>query len=205
MKKKTVAPGKIVAVNGHNMHVFVEGSGKDTFVFMSGSGTACPTLDFKPLWSILAGGNRIAVVEKAGYGWSETTNLSRDIEIILNESREALSLAGLEAPYILVPHSMSGLEAILWAQTYPDEVKAIIGLDAAVPEAYEKFKIPSAALMSVVGFLTKAGFHRPFVRSIYNKQPAAQSGYISQADGEIYIEMLKTRTFTSDMINECIS
>ena len=39
-------------------------------------------------------------------------------------------------PYILVPHSLSGLEAIRWKQKYPDEVKAIIGLDMATPKTY---------------------------------------------------------------------
>ena len=62
------APGKLVEVNGNNMHVFYTGQGKNTFVFLSGAGTSCPTLDFKPLWSLLANDNRIAVVERAGYG-----------------------------------------------------------------------------------------------------------------------------------------
>ena len=36
---------------------------------------------------------------------------------------------GIEGPFILCPHSLSGLEATLWAQKYPDEVEAIVGLD----------------------------------------------------------------------------
>lgn len=38
---------------------------------------------------------------------------------------------------MLCPHSYSGVEALYWAQTYPDEVEAIIGLDMAVPEHYD--------------------------------------------------------------------
>lgn len=134
---KKPAPGKLVTVNEYNMHVFIEGQGEKTFVFMSGSGTACPTFDFKPLWSLLSKNHRIAVVEKAGYGWSDSTNNPRDIDTLINDSREALKLAGLEPPYILVPHSLSGLEAIYWAQKYPQEVKAIIGLDPRIP-TFEK-------------------------------------------------------------------
>ncbi|MCR5794006.1 MAG: alpha/beta hydrolase, partial [Solobacterium sp.] len=44
---------------------------------------------------------------------------------------------GIEGPYILVPHSASGLEAVYWAGKYPDEVEAIIGLDPAVPKQYD--------------------------------------------------------------------
>ncbi len=196
------APGKMLTVNGHSMHVFAAGPPAETFVFLAGSGTACPTLDFKPLWSLLAKNCQIAVVEKAGYGWSETTNTPRDIDTMLAESREALRLAGLQPPYILVPHSMSGLEALYWAQQHPSEVKAIIGLDAAVPEVYESFGLPSGMALRVLGLLTSIGIHKLLARSVYKKSPAAQSGVLSWEEGETYIEMIKNRTFTSDMINE---
>lgn len=39
--------GKMVEVNGHKMHVYIEGDGEDTLVFMSGGGTSSPVLDFK--------------------------------------------------------------------------------------------------------------------------------------------------------------
>lgn len=45
----------------------------------------------------------------------------------------ALDKAGIQDPYVLCPHSLSGLEALYWAQKYPDEVEAIVGLDMAVP------------------------------------------------------------------------
>ena len=44
-------------------------------------------------------------------------------------------------PYILVPHSFSGIETLYWAQTYPEEIKAICGLDPAVPEYQEVAKL----------------------------------------------------------------
>ncbi len=64
---------------------------------------------------------RTVVVEKAGYGYSDVSDISRDIDTILEETREALTQAGEEGPYILYPHSMSGIEALYWAQKYPDE------------------------------------------------------------------------------------
>ena len=55
---------------------------------------------------------------------------------LVDFQRQALEKAGEKGPYILLPHSMSGLEAIRWKQKYPDEVSAIIGLDMAVPDTY---------------------------------------------------------------------
>jgi pimeloyl-ACP methyl ester carboxylesterase len=199
---KHQALGIFVQINGHKIHVFHTGQGKGTFVFMSGHGTSCPTLDFKPLWSILSVEYKIAVVERAGYGWSEATNTSRDLDTVLEETRKALALSNIEAPFILVPHSVSGLEAIYWAQKYPNEVKAIIGLDSAIPEVYDVLKIPPAPVLSIMGFLAKIGIHKPFSKTICRKSPAAQSGYLTEADIEAYIERYKKRTLTSDMLNE---
>ncbi len=42
--------GKIVNVDGHNMHVFAKGKGDVTVVFASGWGTPCPYDDFYPLY-----------------------------------------------------------------------------------------------------------------------------------------------------------
>lgn len=172
---------------------------------MSGHGTSCPTLDFKPLWSILSSEYKIAVVERAGYGWSEATNTSRDLNTVLEETRKALKLSNIEAPFILVPHSVSGLEAIYWAQKYPNEVKSIIGLDSAIPEVYDEAnisKLPSARVISTMGFLAKIGIHKPFSKIICKKEPAVCSGYLTEADIEAYVERFKKSTFTSDMLNE---
>ncbi|MCL2588783.1 MAG: alpha/beta hydrolase [Oscillospiraceae bacterium] len=156
-KHKHPAPGQMVKVNGREMHVFTQGAGNYTYVFLSGSGTRYPTTDFKPLWSFLAVNDKIAVVEKAGYGWSDVSdNAPRDIETLLRENREALCQAKIHPPYILVPHSVSGLEALYWAQTYPDEVLAIIGLDMAFPEYYDYTKFPMQLIrfMAFLGALT---------------------------------------------------
>ena len=80
----------------------------------------------------------IVVIERPGYGFSDEVEGVPALDTILNWEREALSKLEIDGPYILIPHSASGIEAILWAQLYPDEVEAIIGLDMSVPAYYEK-------------------------------------------------------------------
>ena len=46
--------GTMVEVDGHSMCVYTEGEGDHTIVFLSGSGTAAPILDFKSLYSLLS-------------------------------------------------------------------------------------------------------------------------------------------------------
>jgi len=161
--EKIEANGALVEVNGHKIHVYAEGEKgeKPTLVFMSGSATVAPVYDFKSLYSLLSGEYRIAIVEKAGYGYSDICDVDRDIDTMLDETRQALSLSGEGGPYVLLPHSMSGLEAIYWVQTYPEEIQAIIGLDMAVPKTYEYLDYSSVSFKVYAGqALAWMGLHR---------------------------------------------
>ena len=111
------------------MNIYTLGNGEHTIVFMSGWGTESPIYDFRPLYSKLSDDYRCVVIEKFGYGFSDEIDGERDFDTILRQDREALEKMGIDGPYILCPHSLSGLEATLWAQKYPDEVEAIVGLD----------------------------------------------------------------------------
>ena len=66
---------------------------------------------------------RIVVVEKFGYGYSDVVDEDRNIQTVLSETRLALNKAGIDGPYVLCPHSMSGIEALYWAQEFPDEIE----------------------------------------------------------------------------------
>lgn len=201
-EKKTYPPiGEMIEVNGHDMHVYTDGAGAETIVFLSGGGTSAPVLDFKPLWSRLTDRYEIAVVEKAGYGWSDVADVSRDIDVILEETREALTEAGVEAPYVLAPHSMSGLEAIRWAQKYPEEVEAIIGLDAAVPEAYDMLDIPSPFVQNLLAFVARSGVLR-FIPPVVNQSEAIDAGFLSTEDEEAYRALFYRGTSTKNMRKE---
>lgn len=131
--------GQSVEVDGYNMNVYTVGEGEHTLLFLSGSGTACPVLDFRSLYSILDDDYKIVVIEKFGYGFSDVVDTERSFDTILRQDRAALKKAGISGPFIICPHSMSGLEAILWSQNYPDEVTAIVGLDMSLPRAYDNW------------------------------------------------------------------
>ncbi|MDQ0173511.1 alpha/beta fold hydrolase [Paenibacillus tundrae] len=196
-----VPPGTMVNVNNHQMHVYTEGTGSRTLVFMSGGGTSAPVLDFKALYTRLSDQYKVAVVEKAGYGFSETAKVSRDIDTMLEETRTALALAGQQPPYVLFPHSMSAIEALYWAQTYPDEVEAIIGLDPAVPEVYEEYPLPSPGMMVLTGMGARLGITRYFP-GIVDSSAAIQQKHLSSQEEELYRALFYKSTQTSNMNDE---
>ncbi|NMA50196.1 MAG: alpha/beta hydrolase [Tissierellia bacterium] len=194
-----VPNGQIVEVNGHNIHVYTEGEGDTTLVFMSGGGTSSPVLDFKSLYSLLSHKYRTVVVEKAGYGFSDLVDANRDIDTILSETREALSEAKISGPYILMPHSMSGIEALYWAQEYPDEVRAIIGLDMAVPESYEDYEI-NIPMLKLSAFVANVGVTR-WIPGI-SESDAIKYGTLTEGEKELYRTIFYRRTATKTMLEE---
>lgn len=198
-------PGNVVQVNNKDMHVYTAGEGDLTLVFMAGSGTSSPTIDFKPLWMRMTDKYRIAVVEKAGYGWSETSDSPRDIDTMLIETKKALELSGESGPYVLLPHSMSGLEAIYWAQKYPEEIKAIIGLDMAIPDYYidPSFLMPGKSQLYIMNFIARTGITRFMGEETMQQYlPLLKSSDLSQEDKERLKATFYKSTLTKNMISE---
>ena len=129
--------GVHVTVDGHNIHVYSVGdTNKPQIVLMSGSGTVAPVYDFKILYEKLSKSFRVIVIEKFGYGYSDIFDSPADIDTLVSTQKQALETLGEHGPYILMPHSMSGIEALRWAQIYPDDVAAIIGNDMCTPMTY---------------------------------------------------------------------
>ena len=162
--------GQQVLVNGHKINVYVEGDGPETIVFLSGASIASPILDFKNLTDFLSKNYKIVVVERAGYGYSDDSNQSRDVMEVLSETRQALSQANVTGPFIILSHSMASLESLAWQEKYPDEVKALVGLDWALPSSYEDLK-DNQALLTVAYWSSKIGLLRYFPESFYIKNP----------------------------------
>lgn len=192
--------GQFVEVDGKNMNVYIEGSGNKTIVFLSGGGTASPVLDFKSLYSLLSDSYKIVVVEKFGYGFSDDyPDRNRDIDTILDDTRTALSKTGLKTPYILCPHSMSGLEAIYWSQKYPEEVEAIIGLDMAVPQYYSDMRI-STAVLKLNKMLCKVGiiklFSDNYIKTLYSHSS------LTKEEKDIIKTLYSKRCISDAFINE---
>ncbi len=170
-ERKLLTPiGKQVMVNGHQMNVSITGEGPETIVLLSGAGIASPILDFKNLSDLLSKKYKVVVVERAGYGFSEDSDQSRDVMTVLSETRQALSQAEVSGPYVIVSHSMASLESLAWQEKYPNEVKALVGLDWALPASYEDLK-DNQALLTVAYWSSKIGLLRYFPEFFYIKNP----------------------------------
>lgn len=91
------------------------------------------------------------------------TDDDRTVENITEELRTALSAADIKAPYVLIPHSISGIYATYYANTYPQEVKAIIGIDCTLPEMSTYFDESISSMPSYLSAMAPTGIARLLV------------------------------------------
>ena len=134
-----------VTVRGRRMHACLLGSGDITIVLLSGSCVPLPQLEYRPLIKALAKDQFVVLLEKFGYGGSDSTPQPRDLQHVVAEYREALAALDVPLPVVLAAHSMGFLEALYWTQHYPGEVSALVGIDPATPDSYRDFDMEKAA------------------------------------------------------------
>ena len=154
--------GEFVTIQGHKIHVYRTGDvNKPKLVFMAGSSTVSPVYDFKILYQKLSEQFRIIVVEKFGYGYSDICEAPCDIDSLVAVQKQALDMLQEKGPYILLPHSMAGIEAIRWTQLYPDDISALIGIDMTSPISYSRWTDADIEKRKkLLGTLKKLGLYK---------------------------------------------
>ena len=186
-------PGWMVEVDGHKMHVYTEGEGEHTIVLLTGFATTSPYLDFLPMCKDLASDNKVVIIERFGYGLSDVVGGERSFDTIVDQDREALEKLGIEGPYVLCPHSISGLESLIWAQKYPEEVEAIVGMDMSDTSIRDDDEMGDN-VMQFVRALRATGFAR-FMFSY-------EADENSVAEAEMEYAILCRRLMNKTLINE---
>lgn len=122
-----------VSAGGKEAAISTIGEGEHTVVLLGDEEISCPTLLLEELAERLSSVCTVMTVDRLGTGFSEDTDAPRTAENIARELHEMLCGAEADFPVILCAHGTSGLYALEYAELYPSEVRAIIGLDAYVP------------------------------------------------------------------------
>ncbi|WP_254678976.1 alpha/beta fold hydrolase [Arthrobacter sp. 24S4-2] len=133
-EKSSISPyGERIAINGGEINVQRNGHTGQPIVLLSGLGTPAPGLDFAPLAREL-GDFDVIVVEGFGYGYSDMQASERSNKNISTELHEVLTKLHIKQPYVLAGHSIAGFYTLDYANRYPNEVAAVIGIDATIPK-----------------------------------------------------------------------
>ncbi|OBR63448.1 alpha/beta hydrolase [Paenibacillus oryzae] len=128
-------PGKMVDAGGYSLHMVKKGSGAPAIIFEAGSGET--SLSWRDVPDQLAPYATVVTYDRAGYAWSEEADSDRTGANIVEELHTALKAEGIEGPYIMVGHSLGGMYARLFTETYRDEMAGLVLVDAR-PENDER-------------------------------------------------------------------
>src|SRR5580692_791159 len=121
------APGRLVSVGGHKLHLLCKGSASPTVVIEQGAGELSSF--WWPVQDRIADFARVCTYDRAGYGWSDPARAPRTVEDRARELHALLSNAGVQAPYIFVAHSYGGLIVRDYLRHYPGEVAGLVLVD----------------------------------------------------------------------------
>ena len=153
-----------VSVGDYSLNVCISGNpnGKHRIVTMAGGGVMNYGLHLTPITDRFKDNNQIIVVDRAGYALSDDNKNAQTVEQIVSDYRTALQNAGIEAPYILMPHSIAGAYATYWVSEYPDEIEGIVFLDGTqLDEETDVSEGTSHFANMRDKFFSDLGFYRP--------------------------------------------
>ncbi len=115
---------EMVSVGSHSLHIHCRGAGSPTVVIDTGFADSYTKWQF--IQDQLSYETRVCAYERAGYGLSEPGPFPRSGQQIIDELEMLLENADIEPPYVLVGHSLGGLNMQLFASQHPDLVAGAI-------------------------------------------------------------------------------
>src|SRR5947209_14532237 len=130
-------PGKLVDIGGYRLHINCTGTGSPTVILDAGLGST--SLDWSKVQPGVARFTRVCSYDRAGYGWSDSGPGPRTSQQIVKELHLLLVHAQINGPYVLVGHSVGGLNMRLYAYRYPQEVAGMVLLDSTSEHQFAQF------------------------------------------------------------------
>jgi pimeloyl-ACP methyl ester carboxylesterase len=123
-------PGQLVDIGGRRINMHCAGTGTPTVILMAG------LFSWSVVWyktqPVIAQKTRVCAFDRAGYGFSDPAPKPQIDSEVVDDLRATLQAASIPGPYVLVGHSLGGIEARLYAERWPKEVVGMV-LDDTSP------------------------------------------------------------------------
>jgi pimeloyl-ACP methyl ester carboxylesterase len=124
---------EMVDIGSHSLHFYCMGrersDGSPTVVIDVGFADSYANTKWHAIQKRIAQDTRICAYDRAGYGLSEPGPFPRSSQQVANELRMLLRNAGVETRYVLVGHSLGGLNMQAFISQYPGLVAGAVLLD----------------------------------------------------------------------------
>src|SRR6266403_2501899 len=124
-----VEPGQLVDIGGRRINLHCTGADGPTVILMAG------IFSWSVVWyktqPVIAQKTRVCAFDRAGYGFSDPGPRPQILSDVVDDLHAALNAGPIPGPYVLVGHSLGGIEARLYAQRWPKEVVGMVIVDTS--------------------------------------------------------------------------
>ncbi len=122
-------PGHLVDIGGRRVNLNCIGAGRPTVILMAG------LFSWSVVWykvqPAIAQKARVCAFDRAGYGFSDAASRPQIISDVVEDLHKALLAGSIPSPYVLVGHSLGGVEARVYAQRWPAQVAGMVLVDTS--------------------------------------------------------------------------
>jgi pimeloyl-ACP methyl ester carboxylesterase len=125
--------GRMIEVDGHDLHLNCTGSGEPTVVLEAGGGGTSALFGW--IAPVVAMDTRVCAYDRAGLGWSEPAKTAQDGTQIATDLHTLLQRGGVSGPYVLAGHSFGGLYVRAFAALHPEDVSGLVLIDSTAGAA----------------------------------------------------------------------
>lgn len=201
----TPAPGQLIDVGGHRLHLWCTGAGAPPVILEGGLGGSSAGWGF--VQPEIARFTRVCSYDRAGMGYSDPGPSPRTARRIAGELAELIDRSGIGVPVVLVAASSGGFDVRIFASDHTDRVAGLILIDASHED--QTHEVPRIArwvpLLSSFGIFRLLGVSfggdparlPPSVQAFAGATRFRAAGYQAAADEIIHIRESAAEVRTS--------
>lgn len=127
-------PGQRVDIGGRRLHALLAGADLPGPTVVLESGMGCPLEGWTWVQRAVAEFAPVMSYERAGIGRSDPPDEPLSADLATRDLKAVLTALGRPGPYVLVGHSYGGLLIRHFAAMHPQDVAALVFLDASHPD-----------------------------------------------------------------------
>ena len=168
--------------DGRAMNIYCIGRGTPTVLLDAGLGDSA--VIWRKVHSRLAEHTQVCAFDRAGYGFSDPGPLPRDAAHIAQDTKAMLEAAGLKPPYVLVGHSLGGLNVRYYADLHLSEIAGMVLVEPATEHQDQRigralpliaglFTQQRAQIQACLDFARGKGKHNPELGEMCKDQPSS--------------------------------
>lgn len=139
----------VTLADGRRIHFTCMGTGSPTVILTAGMG------DWGVTWNQvqpqIARQTRVCAWDRAGFGFSDSSRAEQTITATTDDLGAALDRGHFRPPFVLVGHSLGGLETLVLADRRPHQIAGIVLVDPSVPDQAAEMRASAPAMAAALG------------------------------------------------------